>query len=343
MHSAITIDGSLGEGGGQILRSSLALSVITQRPVRFERIRAGRAKPGLARQHLTAVRAAAAISGARVEGDELRSTSLTFSPAGLHAGVYRFAVGSAGSTTLVLQTVLWPLLVASGDSEVAVEGGTHNPMAPTFEAMDESLLPLLRRMGARLELEIPNTGFCPAGGGRLVARIGGSTQWSALQLSQRGEIRERSARALFANLPVGVARRELAEVARRLDWSPSKLRCDRRDSDGPGNALVLRIDAEHTTTIVSEIGSRGVSAERVAAAACRRMQAFIDADVPVDAHTADQLLLPMALAGGGGFTTVAPTDHTTTNAKIIERFLPVRIDIESIDRLRHRIEVKSRE
>lgn len=336
---AITIDGSVGEGGGQILRSSLALSVITQRPVRLVRIRAGRAKPGLARQHLTAVRAAAAISDAQVEGDALGSMSLAFTPHGLHSGPYRFVVGTAGSATLVLQTVLWPLLVAAGDSEVAVEGGTHNPMAPPFEAVAHTLLPVVQRMGAQVHATLTQSGFYPAGGGRLVARIRGSTAWKPLALLERGEIRERRASAVVSNLPISIARRELAEVGRQLGWGSGDLRCDRRDSDGPGNALLLYVRGETSTTVVSQIGQRGVSSEHVAQAACARLKAFLAAEVPVDEHTADQLLIPLALAGEGRFATVAPTAHTRTNAEIIERFLPVRIQTEQLSATRYCIAV----
>src|SRR4051812_32951839 len=159
------IDGSQGEGGGQILRSSLALAAITGTPVRLEKIRAGRAKPGLQKQHLAAVRAAARICNGRLEGDELQSRELTFHPQEPCAGEYHFAVGSAGSASLVLQTVLPPLLLAAGASKVVVEGGTHNPMAPPFEFLRDTFLPTLSRIGATVTLTLDRHGFYPAGGG----------------------------------------------------------------------------------------------------------------------------------------------------------------------------------
>lgn len=334
-----TIDGSFGEGGGQVLRSSLALSIITGRPVRFVKIRAGRPRPGLARQHLTAVRAAAAISGARISGDEIGSTELTFEPTGLFPGLHRFSVGTAGSTTLVLQTVLWPLLLADGDSEVSVEGGTHNDKAPPFDAIDRSLLPILRTMGVDMSLELDQPGFQPAGGGRIVASIRGRTKWRPLELHHRGPVEHQHARAMVANLPIDVARRELQHVETRLGWSPRDLRTERVKADGPGNIVLLEVRGAASTMVISAVGDRGVRAEAVAERACAELETFLEADVPVDEHTADQLLIPMALAGGGSFTTSAPSLHTQTNAAIIERFLPVRVSMEPVDGRRHRVDV----
>ena len=342
MTEMITIDGSFGEGGGQVLRSSLALSIITGRPVRFHKIRAGRPRPGLARQHLTAVRAAAAISGARISGDEIGSTELSFEPTGLFPGLHRFSVGTAGSTTLVLQTVLWPLLLADGDSEVSVEGGTHNDKAPPFDAMDRSLLPILRSMGVDVSLELDQAGFQPAGGGRIVASVSGRTKWRPLELHHRGAIEQRQATALVANLPIHVARRELEHVQARLGWSPRESRSERVLADGPGNVVLLEARGAASTMVISAVGARGVRAEEVAERACKELEAFLDADVPVDEHTADQLLIPMALAGGGSFTTSAPSLHTRTNATIIERFLPVRIVIEAVDDGRYRVDARAR-
>src|SRR5687767_13803626 len=161
----IELDGSEGEGGGQILRSALALAIVRGEPLAIHSIRAKRKRTGLLRQHLTAVHAARAVGAARVVGDALGSTELRFEPSGVVHGEHHFAVGTAGSATLVLQTVLWPLLVAPGESTVVVEGGTHNPLAPPFEFLARVLAPLVRRMGAELELELVRAGFYPAGGG----------------------------------------------------------------------------------------------------------------------------------------------------------------------------------
>jgi len=240
----------------------------------------------------------------------------------------------------VLQTVLWPLLLADGDSEVSVEGGTHNDKAPPFEAMERSLLPLLRSMGVDMTLELDQPGFYPAGGGRIVATMCGRTKWRPLELHHRGALDHRQGRALVANLPTHVARRELEHVRTRLGWSPRELRPDRVVADGPGNIVLLEVGSATSTMVISAVGARGISAEDVAERACKELEVFMAADVPVDEHTADQLLIPMALAGGGSFTTSAPSLHTRTNAAIIERFLPVRVSLEQVDELRHRVDVR---
>ncbi|HDP88421.1 MAG TPA: RNA 3'-phosphate cyclase [Thioalkalivibrio sp.] len=184
----LSIDGSMGEGGGQVLRSSLALSLCLGRPFRMTRIRAARSRPGLQRQHLAAVRAAAAIGHARVAGDELHSQTLEFAPAGVAPGDYRFDIGSAGSTALVLQTVLPPLLTADGPSRLVIQGGTHNPMAPTFEFIRDAFLPLLVRMGPRLAIALHRPGFYPVGGGELVVSVDPVPVLAPLSLHARGEL-----------------------------------------------------------------------------------------------------------------------------------------------------------
>jgi RNA 3'-terminal phosphate cyclase (ATP) len=198
----LTIDGSMGEGGGQVLRSSLALSLLTSTPLRIGKIRAGRARPGLMRQHLMAVHAATTISDAEVSGAELGSTELTFRPQAIRAGDYRFAIGGAGSTTLVFQTILLPLLLgASAPSTLCFEGGTHNPMAPPFEFLQRVFLPLLARMGARVEVSLSRHGFYPAGGGRWSATVHPAARLARLDLLERGAVHTQSAVALCASVP----------------------------------------------------------------------------------------------------------------------------------------------
>ena len=209
----ITIDGSQGEGGGQILRTSLALSLVTGQPFRMERVRARRQKPGLLKQHLTAVEAAKMVGCAEVEGAALSSQTLEFRPGPVTPGNYRFAVGTAGSATLVLQTVLPALLTASGHSTLTLEGGTHNPMAPPFDFLARSFMPLIHRMGPCVELELKRPGFYPAGGGQFHARIEPAKKLSRLDLLERGSITGRQTRILVSKLPEHVGQRELA-VAR---------------------------------------------------------------------------------------------------------------------------------
>lgn len=338
---ALEIDGAQGEGGGQVLRSSLALSLCTGRPLHMKSIRARRRKPGLLRQHLTAVRAAVEIGGARVEGDALGSTSLVFEPGPARAGDYQFSIGSAGSVMLVLQTVLWPLLLAQGRSRLVLEGGTHNPMAPPFDFVVRSLVPQLSAMGAAVELRLDRAGFYPAGGGRITVEIDGGRPLVPIERLRRGPLRTR-ARALVSGLPVSVARRELGVVHERLGWDWRELAVEPVEAHGPGNVLLLELAHDQGTTVIAAFGEKGVRAEDVAASAVARAERFIAADVPVDEHLADQLLIPLALAGGGSFRTEKPSLHTTTNAELVQRWLAVDIDLIEEGARAWRVEVRPR-
>ena len=343
MSEWITIDGSEGEGGGQILRSSLALAAITGRPVRFVDIRAKRRKPGLLRQHLTAAKAAATIACAELRGAELGSRELEFRPGAIAHGEHHFAVGSAGSATLVLQTILWPLLFAPGSSRLVLEGGTHNPLAPPFEFLDRAFLPILHRLGLSVSARLDRAGFYPAGGGRFVVDVIGGEPPAALDLTERGPIRRREARALVAQLPRKVGVRELEVVEAALGWGRPECRVVELDGRGPGNALCLIVEAEHVTEVVTGFGAKGVPAEQVAAEAIAELQAWQATDAPVGEHLADQLLIPMALAVVAGaeqapcFVGTRPSLHTTTNAAIIGRFLPVAFEFEAVDDARTRV------
>src|SRR5262245_1101885 len=212
------IDGSQGEGGGQILRTALALSLVTGTPFRLEKIRAGRDRPGLLRQHLTAVTAAVEIGSATADGVALGSPELVFRPGPVRPGTYRFAVGTAGSAGLVLQTVLPPLLGAAGSSTIVVEGGTHNRHAPPFDFLDRAFLPLLARMGARVRATLDRPGFYPAGGGQLTVEVTPTPALAPLTLLERGAARRRRARAVVANLPAAIAHRELRVVRDQLGF-----------------------------------------------------------------------------------------------------------------------------
>ena len=322
----MTIDGSQGEGGGQILRTSLALSLVTGQPFLLENIRAGRPKPGLARQHLTCVEAATAIGRAEAVGAMLGSTTLEFWPGTVTPGDYRFAVGSAGSATLVLQTVLPPLLTAPGITTLTLEGGTHNPLAPPFDFLARSFAPMIRSMGPKLDLELRRPGFFPAGGGQFQARIEPVKQLTPIALLERGDIRQRRARVIASRLPENMAKRELAAIRARLGFQNDECAVEAvTNSPSPGNAVIIEAESEHVTAVFSSFGDRGRLPEKVALEAAEMAAAWLDAGVPVDEHLADQLLIPMALAGGGSFRTTEPSLHSTTNAAIIQRFLPVEI------------------
>jgi RNA 3'-terminal phosphate cyclase (ATP) len=326
----IQIDGSQGEGGGQVLRTSLTLSMLTGLPLRIDKIRAGRNKPGLLRQHLTAVNAAAAVSKARVEGAAARSTSITFQPDGVHGGEYRFAIGTAGSCTLVLQTILPVLLLTDRPSRIHLSGGTHNPMAPPADYLQQSFLPLLRRMGARVKMTLHRHGFYPAGGGELELEIEPVTALQPLHLEQRGALRECRGEALFAALPAHIAERELATLARKLGWSAEQLHPRGLPSDqGPGNALMASLTFEGHTELFTRFGEKRVSAERVAARLAGEVKDYLQGNGAVGPHLADQLLLPIALAGGA-FTTHQPTRHTLTNLAVIEQVMPGRLTLREL-------------
>lgn len=324
----ITIDGSQGEGGGQILRSSLALSLVTGLPFCIEKIRAGRKKPGLMRQHLTAVEAAAAVGRAETEGAGIGSQQLFFAPKSVKAGKYRFAVGTAGSCTLVLQTVLPALLTADAPSEVVLEGGTHNPNAPPFDFLAKVYLPILGRMGPKVSATLERPGFYPAGGGRFTVTVEPVAKLDRIDIPERGALLKRSARAIVARLPRSIGERELKVVRERLGWDEECCRVEEAcSSPGPGNILCIELESEHCAELFAGFGELGVSAEKVAKDTVRQVDDYLAANVPVGPYLADQLLLPMALAGGGSFRTMAPTRHMTTNAGVIRLFLPVRVEM----------------
>jgi RNA 3'-terminal phosphate cyclase (ATP) len=331
----IELDGSQGEGGGQILRTGLALSVATGRPMAIGQIRAGRAKPGLMRQHLACVNAAAQLSGAQVEGAELGSQSLRFVPGPVRAGDYRFAISGAGSCMLVLQTVLPPLLLAGAPSRVHLSGGTHNPMAPPFHFLERAFAPLVRRLGADLQLTLRRCGFYPAGGGEVEAAIvpaAGALQ--PFDLTARGAALSGYAECLAPGLPRHVAARELDTLGAAMGWSGEQLRnAPVRQNEGPGNALLATLAYEHVTEVFTAFGEKSLSAEQVAHGLVKEVREFQKSEAAVGPHLADQLALLLALAAWQGrkaaaFTCSEVTPHTRTNCAVIERFLPVRFAIE---------------
>jgi RNA 3'-terminal phosphate cyclase (ATP) len=328
---AITIDGSMGEGGGQILRTALALAIITGTPVRFERVRAGRAKPGLMRQHLTAVLAAKDISNAEVEGARIGSLSLSFRPGALKPGLHRWSVGTAGSATLVLQTVLPALITAGTASKLQLEGGTHNPTAPPFDFISKTFLPLLAEMGAKVGIRLFRPGFYPAGGGRFEVDVEPVAKLGTLELNDRGPIQERRAIAVVSDLPESIAERELQVVQAELGIPRSACRREVLEGFGPGNLITIELESRRLVEVVTAFGRKGVRAEAVAAEAVEEARRYLDAEAPVGPHLADQLLLPLSLAGSGSFTTQPLSEHTRTQIALIPRFLPVSIRTEEVD------------
>jgi RNA 3'-terminal phosphate cyclase (ATP) len=336
----ITLDGSIGEGGGQVLRTALALSLTTGEALRVHSIRAGRRKPGLRRQHLTALHAAAEIGRAEVGGDAVGSQEISFRPHALRGGDYRFDIGTAGSASLVLQTVLPALLRADAPSDLTLAGGTHNPLAPPFEFLAEAFVPLLARLGATVEVRLERHGFFPAGGGRLRVRVEPCERLGSLDLCERGEVLACGGEFLVAALPRSIAERERRTVRQRTGWSHDRLRIRKvPDDQGPGNAVLLRVESENVTEVFSSFGRRGVRAETVATHAADEAVAYVRAEVPVGPHLADQLLLPLALGEGGVFRTTDPTPHTTTNAEVLRLVLGTRIDITPVGANAHEVRI----
>ena len=327
----LQLDGSRGEGGGQILRTSLALAMITGQSFQIRQIRAGRAKPGLMRQHLTAVKAAAKVCGAEVDGAELKSQNLTFRPGPVQAGEYRFDIGTAGSATLVLQTVLPALMTADKPSHLTLCGGTHNTHAPPYDFLAKAFLPLLKRMGPQVTATLVRPGFYPVGGGEVVVDIHPARSLKPLELTDAGRVLRRHATAIVSRLPRHIADRELDTVRRKLGLSERETSVEEVQARGPGNVVVVEIERECVTEVFTGFGQRGVKAEKVAAGAAREAKRYLDAEVPVGEHLADQLLLPLALSEGGRYRTTVPTPHTTTNAETIAEFLNVTIEISEVD------------
>jgi len=328
----LTIDGSSGEGGGQILRSSLALSMVTGAPFRIEKIRAGRKKPGLMRQHLTAVQAAAQISRAGLEGAHMGSTEVEFHPGTIRPGEYAFAVGTAGSTTLVLQTILPVLMTAPGPSTLVFEGGTHNPFAPPFDFLARAFIPLVNRMGPTISAELERPGFYPAGGGKFSMTIDPAERLDGFDLTERGEIVRQRARAVVASLPRHIAERELRVIQGKTNWDDeSYVVQEVNNSPGPGNIVMIEVESEHVTELFTGFGKVGRRAETVAMHALQAYQRWLEADVPVGVYLADQLLLPLAIARKGSFMTLPLSRHSTTHIELVRQFLNIDVSVERPD------------
>jgi RNA 3'-terminal phosphate cyclase (ATP) len=332
----IEIDGSEGEGGGQILRSALSLSMFTDQAFRLRNIRAKREKPGLMRQHLTALQAAAAVCNAKITGAEVGSGEITFRPGRVKAGDYQFAIGTAGSTTLVLQTVLPPLLTAAAPSSIRITGGTHNKACPPVDFLQRAYLPLVERMGPKVQLGLVRHGFYPRGGGEILARVTPSARLTPITLMERGARKSGYAEAYISGIPMHVASRELEIVGKMLNWPAESLHIRGLSGEfGPGNALTITVEHEHITEVFTGFGEKGVSAENVAKRAVDAARNYLSSEAPVGPHLADQLLLPMALAGGGEFVTMPVTQHFESHVEIIKAFLNRKVVTENSGELVH--------
>lgn len=329
----IVMDGSHGEGGGQILRTALALSAILKKPFSIHHIRSKRKKPGLQAQHLEAVEALARITGAQTEGVKLGSQKIVFFPQRILPGDYRFEVRTAGSVILLLQAILLPLCLSGGSSNLILIGGTHVPWSPSFHYLSEVLMPTLRRMGVSAEAAMEQWGFYPRGGGKIRLKISPVHELKPICLANRGPLQKISGISASSHLPRHVAERQRKQALNRI---LKELGVDAQiaiqpdvSSSGPGSFLFLLAEYKTIPVGFSSLGFRGKPAEKVADEAVDSLRDFMKSDGCIDPHLADQLIPFMAIAKGASFfTTTKMTEHLLTNIWVIKQFLKVKIDIE---------------
>lgn len=341
MLADVIIDGSQGEGGGQMVRSSMALSIVTGRSLQVLNIRARRPRPGLMRQHLTSVQAAAEICGGQLHGAELGATEIAFTPGRVKGGQYQFRIGSAGSAMLVLQTILPPLLIADQPSTVIVEGGTHNMAAPPFDFLQKVWIPLVNQMGPAVSARLERYGFYPAGGGRIVVNVSPSEVLKGFNLLERGLRIGVTVKAMVANLPESIGDREVQAVTRKLSWSNKDAIVESVAANGPGNVVYASLQYANINELCTAFGRAGVPAERVAADVVKQVRRYLKHDAPVGEHLADQILLPLgisahqyanlpaheALHAGGTFASGPLSQHARTHIEILQRFLNINIQV----------------
>jgi RNA 3'-terminal phosphate cyclase (ATP) len=327
----IDIDGARGEGGGQMLRTSLSLAASLGKPLRIKNIRQGRKKPGLMRQHLASVNAMAEICDAQINGAFVGSQAIEFIPGNIKAGDYHFAIGTAGSSTLVFQTVLPALLLADKPSRLVLEGGTHNPMAPSFDFIQHGFLPVLKLMGAEFNARIERYGFYPVGGGKWTITINPPQNFQKIMLDNQGTLLNNQARCKASRIPAHVLIREKKQLLKRLNWPEESIMLETVESPGPGNIISLQVRYPDITEVVESIGERGISAEQVADKAADDLENYQSIGAPVGCYLADQLLLPLSLGTGGSFVTGPLSEHSRTNIAVIRQFIDVEINVVEID------------
>lgn len=328
----LVIDGSFGEGGGQILRTSLSLAAITGQEITVENIRAGREKPGLRPQHLTGAIAVAEICGAEMKGGEVGSTKLVFRPRKVAGGDYVFDVSriraSAGSVNLVLQTVLWPLAFSGRRSHVVVRGGTHVPHAPTYNYVNDVFLPTVARMGLLCHYELIKAGYYPEGGGEVRIDIRPVEELMPIDLVQREEPVRVELTSAVSNLPESIAERQLATGMERLRSLHPAGETKQYPSRGKGTVFFGLASAGPVKAGFQSLGELRKRAEKVAEESCEELLAYMSTGMALDEHLADQLIIPMALAKGHSrFTTCRISNHVLTNIAVVQKFLPVHFHV----------------
>lgn len=327
----IVMDGAYGEGGGQIVRTSLSLAMITGRALKLVNVRGNRRKPGLRPQHLTAVQACASVCRGCAVGAELGARELYFTPGKVRAGEYGFAIGTAGAATLVLQTVLLPLSKAGGESRVVVSGGTHVPWSPPFHYLAEIFLPTIDRLGCRIGVSLTRWGWYPKGGGKIQAAVKRSSSFEPGLLNQPFELKRVTGISASSQLPEHVRIRQKRRLESRL-WKAgigAEIMLVDPPAMNPGSFVFLRAQGSESVAGFSSLGARGKPAEQVADEATDALLRFLDSRAALDRHLADQVVIYLAtIPGKHAFTTSNITKHLLTNAWVIEQFLPVRFEIE---------------
>jgi RNA 3'-terminal phosphate cyclase (ATP) len=326
----IEIDGSLGEGGGQVLRSALTLSLLSQQAFRITNIRAHRKKAGLRAQHLASVLAAKDVGKAQVSGAELGSQELVFSPAGLFGGHYHIEIGTAGSCSLVLQTIFLPLALAGGESKVELSGGTHVPWSPTYDYIDKVWLPIMRELGYPGEIVIKKAGFYPKGGGKIVFTVAPARDRRGLNIRNPSVVQSFAGLSMIANLPGHVAARQHARMLQRLGEQNSEVEIEIQNMSSPGKGSSVFISTNQPPPFFgfSALGEKGKPAEVVADEAVDHLMAFLKTNADVDRFLADQLLIPLSILNErSNFYVERVTRHLLTNAEVIRKFLPVGISV----------------
>ena len=329
----VLVDGSAGEGGGQILRTSLALACITGKSLRIENIRAARRNPGLAKQHLACVQAAREISDGRCHGAALSSKVLDFEPGRIRGGDFHFDIGSAGSASLVAQTILPALFLADKASRITVAGGTHNPLAPPFDFVCETFLPAIAAAGFQANCELMKHGFFPAGGGKMTFDI---QPWQestsggrrTIDLCEAGEQIEIRPRIYTAKLPAQIAQRQEKLLLQSELSIQDVEHIEVTDSVGPGNCVMVRLSGRNRTTVFTAFGMRGKPSEKVVGEVIRLAKDFLTSGAAIDRFLADQVLIYMAISKGGCYTTNELSSHLLTNIEIIKKFLPLNFSID---------------
>jgi len=320
----IELDGSRGEGGGQILRSALALAILTGRSFRLVNIRANRPKPGLAAQHLACVRAAAAICGGHYKGGSIGSTTLFFEPEQVKPGNYTFTIGTAGATALVLHTVYLPLaLRGNAESTVTITGGTHVMAAPCFDFLETTWAAYLRRLGIDIEVSMKRAGFYPRGGGEIHAVIRPCSQVRGLTLTSCPELTTAGGFAAVADLPESVSKSMMRRLKHKLKQVNVESEIRQLEwENGPGAVAAVLFRQAPVPPLFFALGGRGKPAEAVADEAAEQAIAFRESGCPVDSHSADQLLLPLAFASEASeFRVSEVTNHLITNIDTVREFV----------------------